>query len=494
VRAVSQRPLRIFTASLDTETNTYSPLPTGWEAFARYGIGWGQDRDLVSNDARVGVMRAWRERARRDGFALVESIAAAAEPGGRVLQAVYEQLRGEMLADLRAALPVDIVLLNLHGAMAATSTDDCEGDILRRVRACVGPDVVVGVELDLHCHLTPAMLHHATAILTYKEYPHDDIVETGEALYALCVGAARGLTRPVMHAYDCRMVGVWPTTSEPMRALVERMRTLERDGLLGVSLAHGFPWGDVADVGAKTLVIADGNDRYASDSARELGHAFWDIRAAACLTGQPIDAALDAALAASAGPVVLADTADNAGGGAPADSTFLVRRVLERGIRDVASGIYYDPLSVARCFEAGTGATIDLRVGGKLGPASGDPLDVRVRVRGLRVEHRQPALIGDMSLGRSAWVEVDGVHLVLVSVRSQTFAPEAFTGIGLELTDKRIVVVKSAQHFYRRFAPLAAHIAYVAAPGALQFGPDGIAYAKRDLNYWPRVADPFTAH
>ncbi len=483
--------IRVFTASLDTETNTFSPVPTGWGAFERYGIGWGAERDMTSNEARTGVMKAWREAALRDGYALTESIAAAAEPGGRVLQAVYERLRDELLTDLQAALPVDVVLLNLHGAMAATSTDDCEGDILGRVRAIVGPHVVVGVELDLHAHITAAMLEHATAILTYKEYPHDDIVETANALYRLCTAAARGETTPVMRAHDCRIIGTWPTTREPMRSFVDHLRSLERDGILGVSLAHGFPWADVADVGAKVVVVADGDDHRAAACAEDVGRAFWDMREAARHIALPIDAALDAALAAPSAPVVLADGADNPGGGAAGDSTFIIRRIIERGIRNVVSGAYYDPGAVELCFEAGIGATIGLRIGGKLGPASGDPLDVRATIRNLRDRHEQTALIGTMSLGRAAWLSVDGVDLVLVSVRSQTFAPDAFTGLGLRLTDKRIIVVKSAQHFYRNFAAIASHIVYVAAPGALRYDVEAIAYSKRDTRYWPRVADPF---
>jgi microcystin degradation protein MlrC len=174
---VTDRALRIFSATFETETNTFSPLPTGWESFERNGIG---------------------SDAERDGCVVIESISASADPSGRILQSVYERLREELLADLRAALPVDIVLLYLHGAMAATSGDDCAGDILRRVREIVGPATVVGTELDLHCHLTVAMIDNATAIVTFKEYPHDDIISTAHELYALCLSAARGQTQPVI--------------------------------------------------------------------------------------------------------------------------------------------------------------------------------------------------------------------------------------------------------------------------------------------------------
>jgi microcystin degradation protein MlrC len=234
-----------------------------------------------------------------------------------------------------------------------------------------------------------------------------------------------------------------------------------------------------------------GRDRERADAvAAELARDFWEIREAARYPALPIDAGLDRALAEPRGPVVLADGADNAGGGAPSDSTFVARRIIERGIRDVASAAYYDPIAVDICFEAGAGAVLDLRVGGKLGITSGQPLDLHATVRALLERHEQRSLIGTMSLGRSAWIEADGIDFVLVSVRTQVFAPEAFTGLGIDLSTKRIVVVKSTQHFYRNFEPLAARIMYLAAPGALRFDSENIPYAKRDPHYWPRVADP----
>ena len=482
--------MRIFTAAFETETNTFSPLPTGLRSFERYGIQRGGGGPITPA-LHTGSMLAWRALAERDGHTVVESIAASAEPAGRVLQRVYEGLRDELLGDLAAALPVDVILLYLHGAMAAEGEDDCEGDILARIRALVGSTCAVGVELDLHCHLTARMVEHATALVTFKEYPHDDILDRAAETYAICTAAAGGFIRPVMSLYDCRAIGQWPTTNEPIRSFVRRIRAAEGDGILSVSFGHGYPWADVADVGAKIVVIADGDRDRADRLAAELGEEFWQMREAARYPAVPIEVGLDEALAAGSAPVVLADGADNAGGGAPSDSTFVARRIIERGIHNVASAAYYDPMAVEICFEAGVGAVLDLRVGGKLGVTSGQPLDLHATVRGLREDHQQQSLIGSMSVGRSAWIEAAGIDFVLVSVRTQVFAPDIFTGLGIDLAGKRIIVVKSLQHFYRKFAPLAGRIIYLGAPGALRFDAENIAYTKRDLRYWPRVADPF---
>jgi len=484
--------VKIFTAAIVTETNTFSPIPTGQQAFELNGIQHGS-RAAIENSSELATMVRWREHARSDGHTIVESVAAVAEPGGVTVRAVYEALRDELLEDLRRALPVDVVLLYLHGAMVAQGYDDCEGDILSRVRAATGPDVVIGAELDLHSHLTPAMLQNATLLVGYDEYPHTDIVARGEDLYRLCIAAARNEIQPAMGAFDCRMTGLFPTTATPMREFVDRLKSERRGKVLSTSLIHGFPWGDVPDCGVKCLAVCDGDAKLAEETASRLGKAFWSLRAAVQIRATGIDAAIDAALACPQPPAVLADVADNAGGGAPGDSTYILRRLLERNVTDVVSGVYYDPVAVQLCFEAGEGAMLDLRCGGKLGAASGAPLDLRVRVRKLRQHHVQDSMddSAPVALGRAAWVDAGNVHLVLASIRSQVFAPNAFSGLGIPLEQARTIVVKSSHHFWAKFAPIAGAVVHVDSPGALQLDFARIDYSKRNPNYWPRVADPF---
>ena len=405
------------------------------------------------------------------------------------MRAVYESLRDELLDDLRKAQPVDVVLLYLHGAMVADGYDDCEADVLEHCRAIVGPKAVIGAELDLHAHLTQRMLAAANAIVAYKEYPHTDIVARAQDLYGICVDAAAGKTRPVAAAYDCQMTGIFPTTAQPMRAFVDDMTARERDGILSLSLIHGFPWGDVTEAGVKMLAVADGDAALAAQVAEEFGARFWAMRSNASLTGTALADALTAVTTATEGPIVLADFADNAGGGAPGDSTFILRALLERGVNNVVTGTYYDPMAVDTCFEAGEGATLDLRFGGKLGAASGEPIDARVTVMRLLENHQQDAMDDTIPvlLGRSAWIRTQGIDIVLASHRTQVFSPNAFTGLGITLSDKRAIVVKSSHHFYAKFAPLATRVLHVGAPGALSLDFASIPYKKRDPNYWPRV-------
>lgn len=484
--------MRIFTAAIVTETNTFSPIPTGSGAFRLHGLQHGSRSPIHATDEMATLVR-WRELAQADGHTIVESIGAVAQPAGPTVRSVYESLRDELLRDLAAAQPVDIVLLYLHGAMVAHGYDDCEGDILARAREICGDAAVIGAELDLHSHLTGEMLRHATLIAGYDEYPHTDIVSKGAELFRLSVAAARGETHPVMRAFDCRITGMFPTTRAPMREFVDELITARSGRVLSTSLIHGFPWGDVPDAGTKCLAITDGDETLAQQTAERLGRAFFAIRESAQLTAVSIDAALDAISGLKGGPLVLADVADNPGGGAPGDSTFILRAMIERGITDAVSGVYYDPQAVQLCFEAGEGATIDLRIGGKLGTASGEPLDVRVTVRALREHHTQDSMddSAPVPLGPAAWVDTGGIQLVLASARRQVFAPNAFTGLGIDLGRARVIVVKSSHHFYAKFSPLAERVLHVDSPGALQLDFANIPYRKRNPLYWPRVSDPF---
>ena len=262
--------MKIFVGSVATETNTFAPWPTGLRGYEEGGLFRG-DAALRAPGGEADLMgRTWRERAKADGHELVEGLFAGAQPSGPTLQAVYEGFRAEILADLRAKGPFDVVLLFLHGAMVAYGYDDCEGDLVQHVRSIVGPAAAIGVELDPHCHMTPLMMAEADAIILMKEYPHSDFAERAQELYDICLGKAAGRLRPVMAAFDCRMIGFYPTTTEPMAGLVRRLHEVEQlPGVLSASIVHGFPWGDTPETGTKVLVVADGDAELAAAVARD---------------------------------------------------------------------------------------------------------------------------------------------------------------------------------------------------------------------------------
>lgn len=471
--------MHLFTASLGTETNTFSPIPTGEKTFADTylvrGGAYGDNPDLFALP-----MMVFRDRARARNWRLTESLCAFAVPAGPTIDRVYRKLRDEILADLRQALPVDAVMLSLHGAMVAEGYPSCESDLVGRVRAIVGPGVPIGVELDLHCHLTPSLVEAADTIVIFKEYPHVDAAERASELFDIIAARLEGRVHPVMAVFDCRMIGLYPTTLEPMAGFVRRMREAEgRNGVLSVSLAHGFPWGDVPDLGTRVLVVTNADAAGAAALAAELGRELRDLRPRIEPPWMSLDAALDEALAAPAGPVVIGDVTDNAGGGAASDSTFVLRALLDRGVSDAAVGCFWDPVVVALAFEAGEGALIRIRLGGKLSPFSGDPLDVEARVLKLRADMHQPYLNGSHArMGDAVALSIAGIEVVVNAVRCQTFSVEAFTGLSIDPRAKRIVVVKSMNHFRASFAPIASKVLYAAAPGAIDVNYARLPYAR----------------
>jgi microcystin degradation protein MlrC len=483
--------VKVFIACLGTETNTFSPIPTGYETFAESmlfdGDATRQPANLFSEPLIV-----WRDMAEAMDAEVIESLAAFAQPAGPTVRRVYEGFRDRILADLKAALPVDMVLINMHGAMVADGYPDCEGDLLGRIRALVGPQTIVGGELDLHCSITQAMIGAADVLITFKEYPHIDGRARAEELFTICDAARRGAVRPEMSVRDLRMINMWRTTEAPGSTIVSAMQEAERrNDILSVSFAHGFPWGDVPEASAKVLVVSDNAAPAGSAVAEDIADLIWQQRDGVNGTLPGVADAVQMALAAPQGPVVLADVADNAGGGAPSDSTFILSHLLEIGATGVLSGFYWDPVAVRFCFEAGEGASLALRIGGKCGPESGQPIDLKVTVRGLVADAKQSFGSASQSMGRAAWVSSGGVDLILNENRTQVFHPDGFTQFGLDLAKAKIIVVKSTQHFHAGFAPIAGKIIYVAAPGAIPPDFANIPFEVFQQPFWPRVAEPF---
>lgn len=481
--------MKLFIAGLATETNSFSPIPTGTLAF--------EDGQVTRKATQLppnlfsAPLHEWRQLAEARDWQVVEGLCAFAQPAGPTIRATYEGYRDDILAELTAVRP-DIVLLSMHGAMIAEGYDDCEGDLVTRARSLLGNDTVIGVELDPHNHLTQALLDAADLIVSYKEYPHTDSPDRARELFVLAADTAEGKITPVMRDYDCRMITMFHTSRAPMRPFVDEMMAREgQDGVLSLSLSHGFPWGDCARVGARMLAITDGNADLAQQVAQEFGQKLWDQRAAFQPDWPTIPKALDHVDAATKGPIVLADFADNAGGGAPADSTFVLKEVLARGMTDIALGIFWDPVLVRMCQDVGVGGTLRVRLGGKVDVTSGDPIDLTVTIRGLREDMHQMMGETNIAMGTGVWLETDGVHMILSDKRTQAFHPTAFTDLGLDLGQMRAVVVKSSQHFYAGFAPIATEVLYINGPGAITPDYANIPYTNRDGRYWPKVDNPF---
>ncbi|MFK7965766.1 MAG: M81 family metallopeptidase [Burkholderiaceae bacterium] len=494
---------RLFTACLGTETNSFSPIPTGMRLFENTMlVRDGQHGERVN---LFGLpLQVWRERAEAKGWRVTEGLAAFAVPAGDTTRSTHESLRDEIIANLKAAMPVDAVLLNLHGAMIADGYPDAEGDLLTAVRALVGPNVPVLAELDLHGHMTRAKFDACDAMIYFKEYPHIDAVERAHEVFDLAERMLEDGLRPTMAMHDCRMLGIYPTTREPMISFVARMQALEKQpGVLSVSLIHGFPWGDTPEVGTRVLVVTDNDPALAAQTARELGTWVWEQRDALLAPFVTLEKAIETVVAAepSTAPFVLADTADNTGIGAAGDSTWVLSHLIESGAGGFAISPMWDPNSVQMAVEAGQGARIPIRLGGKLGPASGPAVDAMVTVMGLVEDATQPFGGSTAPLGNMAWLRIgddisddaSAIDVIVNSNRIQAFAPECFSAVGLDPTRPKALIVKSTQHFFAGFGPIARDVIYMATPGTGSMDFASLPHTRVDASLWPKVANPHDA-
>ena len=481
--------MRIFAASLATESNTYSPIPTSRASFedcfyARSGAHPDEPK-LCTAPLFVA-----RRRAKAEGFTLIEGSCFWAEPSGAVVKADYESMRDEILDQLKAAMPVDAVLMGFHGAFVAHGYDDVEGDMLERIRAIVGEGCVIGCEYDPHCHLTEKRVRLATVSTIFKEYPHVDFLERGEELVEMVLQTLRGEIKPVASLYDPRMVDFFPTTLQPMRSFVDRIKAMEgRDQILHISVAHGFSHADVPDMGTRVLVYTDNRKDSGDGLAKRLAEEIFASRGRWSPPTLEMGSAFAEALGHNRGTAIIAEPSDNAGGGAASDCTLTIHELIKRKVENAAVAPVWDPVAVQFCALAGVGAKLPLRIGGKAAAESGPPVDAEVEVLGLKREAWQMFGAAKVPLGTSALVRLRSgsghIDIVLIEKRTQALGIELFTNFGVDPKSYRVLVLKSAQHFAGAYGPVASLIVRADTGGCCPQDPRKHHYTKLKRPLWP---------
>lgn len=484
--------MRIFCATLSHETNRFSPLPTNLESYREFYLhlpSTGEGAHYLDAPMEgVNLYAAIKAR----GHQAICGLAASAQPSMPTRRQDYEFLREELLVNLRAAGRVDAIALFLHGAQVAQGYDDCEGDILARVRAVAGDSVPIGVLLDLHANVTDAMVGHADILMPCKEYPHFDFEDRADQLIALLERTVEGKIRPVTRIARAPMVGTYFTTAQPMRGFVDSLYAMERSGeILSASVCHGFALADIADAGATAIAVTDDKPGEAAALADRLAAQLFEMREAIATPFRTLSEALDETQGTAAGPVIIADVTDNPGGGAPGDSTFLLREMRARGMCNAGLAMIWDPQAAMLAARAGEGATLALRLGGKSGPTSGAPLDVSAKVLRVRDDAHQIAQSMRAPFGLAVAVSFDGIEVVINSIRQQTFTPQCFTELGIDPYSKRVLVVKSQQHFHEHFAAFAAKIIYAIPPGTVDVRLQSVPYKNVRRPAWPLDMPPF---
>jgi microcystin degradation protein MlrC len=400
-------------------------------------------------------------------------VAASASPAGRVTGDIYEHVKQRLLADLKSAGRLDGVLLDLHGAMVPEGIDDGEGDIIAAVREAVGPRVPIAVTLDFHGNLGHDMIGKADLLHGYRTYPHVDMAERGVEATERLAQVIAGRIKPTAAWRKPPLMpplGRQGTARGPMRRLYDLADEMEKDPkVISISLFAGFPYADIPDAGLGIYVVTDDDPALAERLATQLERVAWEHRHEFIHTALPVKEAVARALAAEGRPIVLADMADNTGGGAAGDGTEILRELLRVGARGATVACIWDAAAVQACIKAGVGAGVTLDIGGKVDDRHGAPVRVTGTVRTLsdgRFVHRGPMMHGlPGRLGPTAVLDVNDIKVILISYRWQTLDPEMIRFVGIDPLLEKILVVKSTIHYRAAFEPIAKEIIEVDAPG-----------------------------
>ncbi|MBI4923288.1 MAG: M81 family metallopeptidase [Devosia nanyangense] len=466
--------MRVAVGSLFQETNTFVPFRTDLETFRSVFVRRGSELIDGYAGARIEVP-AFLTVLAEAGVEAVPLIAASAISSGAVTRAAFEALIQEMVERLRAAGPVDGVLLALHGAMVIEDNPDAEGEIIDRVAAVIPEGTPIGVSLDLHGHITPRMLHPDTFLVGYREYPHIDMYETGERVAHLLLDTLAGKVRPVM-ALAKRPMIVSPvaarTGSEPLASVFAEARRMERSGeILFASLFPVQPWLDVPDLGFAVMVCADGNRTTAQAAADKLADLVWDAR----LQFDPDLVSLEDAVGtglSEQGTTVVGDAGDAPTGGAAADSAGVLTALLAAGA-DKAGRLTYLTLCDAEAAQeaaaAGVGAQVTLKVGHKRSPADGQPIQIQGLVRSIHagdyIMHDKGAEGMVIDQGLTVVLAIGDMRLVLRSRPGFEWDRSIYSAFGLDIQDAALVFVKSPSHFRTGFEPYATRLLIADTPG-----------------------------
>jgi microcystin degradation protein MlrC len=480
----------IAVGGMQHETNTFAPHLAPYEAFERAdswpGLCAGQA--LFDNLGGLNIpLSGFVERARQDGHQLHPLCWCSAEPSSYVTRDAFERVADMMCRALDVKEQLDAVYLDLHGAMVTEHHEDGEGELLRRVRAMVGPGVPIVVSLDLHANVTEAMLEYSDAMTIYRTYPHLDMAATGARTYAVLEGLLAG--RP-LHKALRKIPFLFPLTSQctsfdPCKSIYDGLDGMSAEaGMSSIDFATGFPPADITECGA--AVVAYGEDEAATEAAAE--QVYQQVLTAEADFDFELldpDTAVSRAMAITSDkPVVLADAQDNPGAGGTSDTTGLLEAMVRNGAQDAVIAVLYDPEVADMAHAAGVGAVLDTELGGKSGLAGIEPYRASFAVEALgdgrftytgEMNLNSKAQLGNMALLRVV-DENSEVRVVVGSSRSQCHDLAMIRHLGLEPTEQKIVAVKSTVHFRADFDPIAAETLVVIAPGIHPCKLDDLEY------------------
>jgi len=466
---------RILTAEVSHETNTFNCHKTDEQAFKdRYAL-FGAEAIAERGEANT-ELAGFLDVGRAHGWEVDHVLSAAAGPSGKVTRAAFDWLCDPIAAAV-GRHRYDGILLGLHGAMVTDFCEDGEGELLARLRAVIGPDIPIAITLDPHANVSRQMCSLADIIVSLKTYPHIDMREIGGQAGEILQRTMAGEIRP--RTIRAR----WPMLEEvnggrtdigPMIERIAAARAYEGQAdVFAVSINGGFASADIAEVGPTVLVTGQGDFAEHSAFAETIADDIWTKRHQVLNDYLSVEstAALAAAFEAGAGPLVIADYADNPGGGGYGDATNLLRALLDAGVADACFGPMVDREAVQALHSRKVGDRIHIALGGKTDARfGGEPLTLDAELVSIsdgRFIGDGP-MIGGLSgtFGPSAVLRVDGIEILVVTIARQMLDLQQFRSFGIDPARKRVVALKSMQHFRAAFEPIAGKV-IVCDSGAL---------------------------
>ena len=488
--------MRLATLGFFHESNTFVHGRTGLAQFVETEWLYG-DAIRRFHQEDHSSMAGFLAIGEQKGVEVVPLVFARATPSGAIASEAFERIADEMVELLEHGGTWDGVLLVLHGAAVSEEFLDADGELIARVRAAVGKNVPIGLTLDMHANVSRRMIENVTATTMYRTNPHVDARERAAECAQIIVRAIRGEVRPVQgFAPLPAVINILrqATSDQPMREIVDDIeRVLDRPGVLSASVAQGYPYADVAEMGMASLVVHDGSPSEANAAARWLAEQIWGRRADFVGVGAPVEEALLAAAAAPAGPVVLMDVGDNIGGGAPGDSTVLLDAARRLGVGRLLM-ILLDAEAVDVCRAAGPGQRVKMLVGGKSDRYS-EAVEVAGRVRSVadgRFEEPTPTHGGfrHFDPGVTAVLDTDDDHtLVLMSRLVPPVSIRQLTTVGIQPSDYAVVVAKGVQSPRPAYEPVAIRIILVDTPGVTSADLPAFDYVNRSSPLFPFEAE-----
>lgn len=494
---MSQR--RVFTASFTQETNSFCIVKADLARFKAGGYFEGDEIPARFSGTRSGV-GAVLDLADEFNWSLTHPIAANAAPSGPVTAHAYQHVTDILIRGLKEALPVDGVLLVLHGAMIADGVADAEADIISKVRQAVGPSIPIAVSFDLHGNVSATTASLCDIVSSYRTTPHVDSYETAERAGRILQSAMNGEISPkVAYAQGPLFYGLDAgrtiSGEGPMVDILQLAEVARQDNpdLLDIAINAGFDWSDKACIGPSVLVTTKGDIESAQKAADELIEFAWKTRQTKTIELLSIEEVIRQAEVAPTGngPLLIGDYTDCPGGGGNGDGTALLKALIESNVKDAVLSSIPDEQSVKACWEAGVGGTVSLQLGGKLDPRfGGGPLKVdAATVLALsdgNVTRKGAFSTGTVtSYGPSCLVQIRGVKVIIATHRVQIDDREQFRIFGIDPETTNVLACKAMNHFRADFEPISRKLLYVETGGVVSFNYKELPFKNVRRPVWP---------